>query len=155
MPTVDSAFPREFDTEGYTKTFAGYFNTRNYPAAISYVDEHLNRFPSNPKLFYDRAFCLINLKNGKEAIADLDCALALSPNSEMLKKIYSLKGVCHQSLEEIPEAVACYKEAASRGDNYSLGILATVGVIPKKTLSSSLPFDYNIPSTLQETYEDK
>jgi tetratricopeptide (TPR) repeat protein len=153
MLTVDNALPAT--QESYQKELENYFNAKNFHATASCVEKLIIDNPNNPKFLFVRAFCLLNLKKSAEAIRDLDAALALSPNNGMLKIIYRLKGICHQNLEEIPQAVACYKEAASRGDNYSYGILATVGVIPKKTLSSSYPFDYNIPSTLQETYEDK
>jgi tetratricopeptide (TPR) repeat protein len=152
-PSTPSLAP-EFNYREFMKTFGGYFTAHNFQGACDYIDKVIQQFPSDPRLYLARADCLMNLKNASSAIDDLSQALLLSPDEELSRKIYRAKGVCHQSLEDIPSAVVCYKEAASRGDKYSIGVLATVGVIPKKTLSSSYPFDYNIPSALQETYED-
>lgn len=143
--------------EEFAKTLNGYQDVGNFQGACDHIEKMLERFPAAPSLYLARASCLMNLKNGEGAVTDLNKALSLHPDKATLINIYRLMGVCQASLGNELLGLEYWTKAAALGDQYSQSVLvlATGGLTPKKTISSSYPFDYNASSKLQEIYEDK
>ena len=87
--------------------YQSYINTNDSASANVWLDECINRFPDNTWFMQNRINNLVNSGHMDEALAYLDKAIAVDPQTQYLL----LKGSILDMQKRFDEAIAVYEEA--------------------------------------------
>lgn len=99
----------------------------NHQACYDRATAALQQFPRDPDLYLFRATASACLKDPQKALEDLNHAIELRPSKETLGNIYAMMGTCYGLLGDDNTAADFHEKAARLGNNYSFGILTTIG----------------------------
>ncbi|GGH22357.1 tetratricopeptide repeat protein [Mucilaginibacter phyllosphaerae] len=101
---------------------------KNYAAAIEKYKGALATEPNNPRANYEMAFALFASGKGLQGIPNLEKAVQANTNAAFTAAAYSLMGSIYGNANQLPKAVAAYKnglktDSANQRIYYNLGIV--------------------------------